>query len=55
MAKQLANPQTDLATLDMSRGELWETNSQGPYFARLRAEKPVHYCPESGAFRGAVR
>jgi cytochrome P450 len=37
----------DLATLDISRGDLWETNAQGPLFARLRAEKPVHYCPES--------
>jgi cytochrome P450 len=37
----------DLATLDVSRGELWETNTQGPLFARLRAEKPVHYCPDS--------
>jgi cytochrome P450 len=37
----------DLATLDVSRGELWETNTQGPFFAKLRAEKPVHYCPDS--------
>jgi cytochrome P450 len=37
----------DLATLDMSRGELWEANAQGPLFAQLRAEKPIHYCPES--------
>jgi cytochrome P450 len=37
----------DLATLDVSRGELWETNTQGPLFAQLRAERPVHYCPES--------
>ncbi len=37
----------DLATLDVSRGDLWETNTQGPLFARLRAEAPVHYCPNS--------
>ncbi len=37
----------DLATLDVSRGELWAANEQGPLFAQLRAEKPVHYCPES--------
>ena len=37
----------DLATMDVSRGELWESNTQGPLFARLRAEKPVHYCPDS--------
>jgi cytochrome P450 len=37
----------DLATLDVSRGELWESNTQGTHFAQLRAEAPVHYCPES--------
>ncbi len=37
----------DLATLDVSRGALWEANSWKPLFARLRAEKPVHYCPDS--------
>lgn len=37
----------DLAKMDVSRGELWESNTQGPLFARLRAEKPVHYCPNS--------
>jgi cytochrome P450 len=37
----------DLETLDVSRGALWETNTQGPLFARLRAEQPVHYCPDS--------
>jgi cytochrome P450 len=37
----------DLATLDVSRGELWESNTQEPLFTRLRAEAPVHYCPES--------
>jgi cytochrome P450 len=37
----------DLATLDISSGDLWESNAQGPLFARLRAEQPVHFCPES--------
>ena len=37
----------DLAKMDVSRGELWKSNTQGPLFARLRAEKPVHYCPNS--------
>jgi cytochrome P450 len=37
----------DLATLDVSRGELWESNTQGTHFAQLRADAPVHYCPES--------
>jgi cytochrome P450 len=47
----------DLATLDVSRSELWESNSQGPLFARLRAEAPVHYCPESafGAYWSVTR
>jgi cytochrome P450 len=37
----------DLATLDVSRGALWEANSWRPLFARMRAEQPVHYCPDS--------
>jgi cytochrome P450 len=37
----------DLATLDVSRGEIWEAGTQGSLFAQLRAEKPVHYCPDS--------
>lgn len=37
----------DLATLDVSRAELWEQFSWRPLFARLRAEAPVHYCPDS--------
>lgn len=38
---------SDLATMDVSRGELYEQNSWRPYFEKLRAEEPVHYCPES--------
>ncbi len=37
----------DLATLDVSRGELYEQHSWKPLFAQLRAEEPVHYCPDS--------
>lgn len=37
----------DLATLDVSRGELYEQHSWKPLFAKLRAEAPVHYCPDS--------
>ena len=44
MATKFAN---DLATMDVSRGELYEQNSWRPYFEKLRAEEPVHYCPES--------
>jgi cytochrome P450 len=40
-------PADDLTTLDVSRSELWEANSWRPLFARLRKEKPVHYCPDS--------
>lgn len=36
-----------LAHLDVSRAELWAGNSWRPLFARLRAEEPVSYCPDS--------
>jgi cytochrome P450 len=36
-----------LESLDVSRAELWKANSWRPLFARLRAEDPVSYCPES--------
>lgn len=32
---------------DVSRADLWEANAWCPHFARLRAEAPVSYCPES--------
>ena len=37
----------DLDHLDMSLGERFQTNTMWPFFERLRAEAPVHYCPES--------
>lgn len=33
--------------IDVSKAELYETNSHGEYFRRLRKEAPVHYCAES--------
>ena len=36
-----------LAEIDMSDGRLYEQGVAGKYFARLRAEAPVHFCPES--------
>lgn len=36
-----------LDRIDVSRPELFERNVEGDYFARLRREDPVHYCPES--------
>src|SRR5581483_2694015 len=33
-----------LEDIDVSKVELWRTNSHWPYFARLRREDPVHYC-----------
>jgi cytochrome P450 len=36
-----------IAPIDVSRPELWKEDRFGPLFARLRAEDPVHYCPES--------
>jgi cytochrome P450 len=47
----------DLATLDVSRGELYEQGSWRPLFARLRRDAPVHYCPQSvfGPFWSVTR
>lgn len=36
-----------LEDIDVSDPELWRTDSHWPYFERLRAEDPVHYCRES--------
>jgi cytochrome P450 len=36
-----------LDKIDMSRPELFEANVHEKWFARLRAEDPVHYCAES--------
>jgi cytochrome P450 len=47
MATVLENPADDLATMDVSRGELYEQGSWRPLFAKLRAQAPVHYCPDS--------
>jgi cytochrome P450 len=37
----------DLATLDVSDPQLYQDDVYYPYFARLRREDPVHYCPAS--------
>ena len=37
----------DLATLDVSRSERFRDDKIWPFFARLRKEAPVHYCPDS--------
>ncbi len=36
-----------LEDIDVSDPELWRTDSHWPYFERLRAEDPVHYCRDS--------
>ena len=46
MATVAVSPQ-ELERLDVSRAELWLGNAWRPYFARLRAEEPVSYCPQS--------
>jgi len=46
MANTATSPE-ELARLDVSRAELWSSNSWRPHFARLRAEEPISYCPES--------
>lgn len=47
MATVLETSNNDLATMDVSRGELYEQGTWRPLFAKLRSEAPVHYCPES--------
>jgi len=51
MATQTAaaadSPTIDLATLDVSRSELYAEDSWRPLFARLRKDAPVHYCANS--------
>jgi cytochrome P450 len=36
-----------LDEIDVSRAEYYASDTQGPLFARLRKEDPVHYCPAS--------
>ena len=47
MATVLDTPNDDLATMDVSRGELYEQGTWRPLFAKLRGEAPIHYCPDS--------
>lgn len=46
-----------LAEIDVSDPELFRSNRMWSYFARLRREDPVHYCPESayGPFWSVTR
>lgn len=37
----------DLATMDVSQAEIFQSNMHGEYFRRLRKEDPVHFCPDS--------
>jgi len=36
-----------LDRIDVSDPKLYQDDVWHPYFARLRAEDPVHWCPES--------
>ena len=36
-----------LDAIDVSRPEYWQENRFAPLFDRMRAEDPVHFCPES--------
>ena len=52
MAEAIALESLDPATvpleqIDVSRPELMQTDTHWAYFERLRAEDPVHYCPDS--------
>ena len=46
-----------LETLNVAQGELFEHDMHWDYFARLRDEAPVHYCPDSeeGAYWSVTR
>lgn len=37
----------ELAIMDVSRAERFRDDNLWPFFARLRREAPVHYCPDS--------
>ena len=48
IALEQLDPQTvALEDIDMSRPELFQTDSHWAYFERLRREDPVHYCKDS--------
>ena len=40
-------PPLDLASLDVSDPEIYRSDTWHDPFARMRAEDPVHYCPDS--------
>jgi cytochrome P450 len=48
---------TPLEQIDVSRSELYGTDTWRPLFARLRRDAPVHYCADShvGPFRSVSR
>src|SRR5689334_8591749 len=46
-AKLPSAAQLDLKTFDISDPEYWRQEAYWPYFARLRKEAPVHWCPDS--------
>ncbi len=50
-ADELAST-TPLERIDVSQASIFQDDTWRPWFARLRAEAPIHYCPESrfGAF-----
>ena len=47
MATALPTHTPPLERIDLSRAELWKEDRAEPLLARLRAEDPVHRCPES--------
>ena len=48
IALETADPYAvELEQIDVSRPELMQTDTHWGYFERLRAEDPVHYCPNS--------
>ncbi|MDP3736177.1 MAG: cytochrome P450 [Hyphomonadaceae bacterium] len=46
-AKLPTGAQLDLATFDITDPEYWRREAYWDYFARMRKEDPVHWCPDS--------
>ncbi|MCP3732780.1 cytochrome P450 [Sphingomonas sp. MG17] len=46
-AEKLEHDKLAIEDIDVSDPTIFQKNRQGPIFARLRAEDPVHYCRES--------
>ena len=48
---------TPIDKIDVSQPSIYQNDTWRPWFARLREDAPIHYCPESrfGAFWSVTR